>query len=255
MAHLSSRANYFAGFQSRVAGVATVVRRSLFRSTLRSLLLTWITLSVPAAWATAVQSVTTLVISNPSGPNPSVSYQVPVTLTATVTDGVNPVTSGMVLFCDASATVCENNSALGLVQLTSPGATATLKIGSGALGVHKYMAVYQANNNYSSSTSNTVSYTVVGKYASTTTIGSTGTVGAYTLSGTVAGIGSVFIGPTGNVSFLDTSAGNNQLGQEPLGASVLSTDVFGGARFSVCHRDEHHTEAIGGDCVGLSECR
>jgi hypothetical protein len=220
MPYLYSCANFIFGYQSRVA---KVVSRTFFRSTLRALLVAWITMSVPAAWAAAVQTVTTLVISNPSGPNPSVSYQVPITLTASVTDGVNPVTSGLVLFCDASAAVCENNSALGLVQLTSSGATATLKVGSGALGVHKYMAVYRANNNYLSSTSNTVSYTVIGKYASTTTIGSTGTVGAYTLSSTVAGIGSVFLGPTGNVSFLDTSAGNNVLGSEALGASVLST--------------------------------
>ena len=71
------------------------------------------------------------------------------------------------LFCDATATVCENNSALGLVQLTAPtssnpNSTATLKLGSGPLGIHSYKAVYQANNLYSTSTSNTVSYTVQG---------------------------------------------------------------------------------------------
>jgi hypothetical protein len=87
MPYLYSCANYIFGYQSRVA---KVVSRILFRSTLRALLLTWITMSVPAAWAAAVQTVTTLVISNPSGPNPSVSYQVPITLTASVTDGVNP---------------------------------------------------------------------------------------------------------------------------------------------------------------------
>ena len=44
----------------------------------------------------------------------------------------------------------------------NPTSTATLKLGSGPLGNHSFKAVYLANNLYTSSTSNTVSYTVAG---------------------------------------------------------------------------------------------
>src|SRR6476620_255591 len=69
----------------------------------------------------------------------SVPYKTPITLTATVTANGSPVTSGLVLFCDAAATHCENNSSLlAMVQLTSSSATAVVKIGSGPQGVHSY---------------------------------------------------------------------------------------------------------------------
>jgi hypothetical protein len=165
----------------------------------------------------ASPTVTTLAISATSVP-----YKSPITLTATVTSTGAPVMAGLVLFCDATTPICENNSALGLAQLTFPGATAKLKLGSGPLGVHSYKAVFRANSAYTASISNTVSYTVNGTYSSTTAIGSTGTVGNYTLSGTVAGIGSGLSGPTGNVSFLDASVGNNLLGTQPLGSASLS---------------------------------
>ncbi|WP_035348106.1 Ig-like domain repeat protein [Edaphobacter aggregans] len=174
-------------------------------------------LAAPGAFATTA-TTTTLSISSTSVP-----YKTPITLTATVTAGGSPVTSGLVLFCDATAPFCENNSSLlGMVQLTASSATAVVKIGSGPQGVHSYKAVYRANNTYSSSTSNTVSYTVQGTYASKAALASSGSVGSYTLAATITGIGSVQVGPSGTVSFLDTSAGNNVLGTQALGAPVLS---------------------------------
>ena len=171
----------------------------------------------PAAHATTATS-TALNISSTSVP-----YKTPITLTATVTANGSPVTSGLVLFCDASATYCENNSSLlAMVQLTASSATAVVKIGSGPQGVHSYKAVYRANNTYSASTSNTVSYTVQGTYSSATALASSGSVGNYTLAATVTGIGSVQVGPSGTVSFIDTSAGNNVLGTQALGTPVLS---------------------------------
>lgn len=159
----------------------------------------------------------------------TVPYKTPIILTAKVTSGGSPVTSGLVLFCDSTAVYCENNSALATVQVTSPGATAVVKIGSGPLGVHSYKAVYRANNSYASSTSNTVSYTVQGTYSSVTTIASSGSVGNYTLATTVAGVGSLTVGPTGSVSFLDTSAGNSVLGTQPLSTAVLTTKFVSAA--------------------------
>lgn len=143
-------------------------------------------------------TTTTLTISSTSVP-----YKTPITLTAKVTAGGSPVSSGLVLFCDASAPVCENNSALlAQVQLTSATATAVVKIGSGPLGVHSYKAIYRANSTYDTSASDPVSYTVAGIYGSSTALASSGTVGDYTLASTVTGVGAITSpGPSGTVSF------------------------------------------------------
>ena len=233
MIRSSSRAIHFPG--TKVVGIHTggptgfsaciarCINRLRSRRILRPALLTWCALVAPAAWAQS-PTATALAISSTSVP-----YESPIVLTATVTSGGAPVTAGLVLFCNASAPVCENNSALGLAQLTSstaasPG-TATLKVGSGPLGTHSYKAVFRPNHLYASSTSNTVSYSVVGTYASQSSLASSGSVGNYTLNATVTGVGSIFIGPTGTVSYLDTSAGNHLLGTSSLGTATLS-DAF-----------------------------
>ncbi len=175
---------------------------------------------VPAARAaTPIDTTTTLAISSNSVP-----YRTPIILTATVTETISgsPVSAGFVLFCDATATFCENNSALGRVQLTAANATAIVKIGSGPQGIHKYKAVYRANNIYASSVSTPVSYTVQGTDSTTTTIASSGSVGKYTLIGNVTGAGSPLAAPSGDISFIDISAGNKILGKEALGAGVLN---------------------------------
>jgi hypothetical protein len=175
---------------------------------------------VPAARAaTPIDTTTTLAISSNSVP-----YRTPIILTATVTETISgsPVSAGFVLFCDATATFCENNSALGRVQLTAANATAIVKIGSGPQGIHKYKAVYRANNIYASSVSTPVSYTVQGTDSTTTTVASSGSVGKYTLIGNVTGVGSPLAAPSGDISFIDTSAGNKILGTEALGAGVLN---------------------------------
>ncbi|HMH11483.1 MAG TPA: Ig-like domain repeat protein [Edaphobacter sp.] len=183
-------------------------------------LLLLLTMLVPGAHAITA-TTTTLTISSISVP-----YKTPIILTATVTaTGGAPVTAGFVLFCDATATFCENNTSLGRVQLTAANATAVVKIGSGPLGIHSYKAVYHANNTYESSVSNKVSYTVQGTYSTTTTILSSGSVGNYTLMGNVTGIGSLLAAPGGNISFLDLSAGNKILGTQILNAGVVS-EVF-----------------------------
>jgi hypothetical protein len=163
----------------------------------------------------------------------SVPYQTPITLTATVTSSGSPVSAGIVLFCEATAIFCENNSALGIAQLTHPGATASVKLGSGPIGNHSYKAVYRANNLYSSSLSNTVTYAVTGTHQSTTSLASTGTPGSYNLTGTVNGLGMLSTGPTGSISFLDTSNGNNLLGTENLVVSTLATTFSQKSPFAI----------------------
>jgi hypothetical protein len=190
--------------------------------------LAMMTTIVSAAFAAPALTSTTLAISATSVP-----YQTPIILTATVTSGGSPITAGIVLFCEATAKFCENNSALGVAQLTSSGSTASVKIGSGPIGNHSYKAVFRANKNYVASTSNTVTYSVTGTYASTISLTSTGTIGNYTLAGTVAGIGSLTTGPTGVISFLDASVSNKVLGTENLVVSTLSTTFIQNQPFAI----------------------
>src|SRR6202040_1911185 len=143
------------------------------------LVLAMVTAITSAAFAAPAPTQITLAISATSVP-----YQTPIILTASVTSGGSPITAGMVLFCEATAAFCENNSALGVAQLTFPGATASVKIGSGPIGNHSYKAVFRANNLYASSESNTVTYSVTGTYASSLTLTSAGSIGNYSLTGT-----------------------------------------------------------------------
>jgi hypothetical protein len=190
--------------------------------------LAMVTAITSAAFAAQAPTQTTLAISATSVP-----YQTPIILTATVTSGVSPITAGVVLFCEATAAFCENNSALGVAQLTFPGATASVKIGSGPIGNHSYKAVFRANKNYATSTSNTVTYAVTGTYLSTISLTSTGSIGNYTLGGSVAGVGSITAGPTGTISFLDASVGNKVLGTENLVVSTLSASFSQNQPFAI----------------------
>src|SRR5260370_38238385 len=192
------------------------------------LVLTMVTAIASAAFAAPAPTQTTLAISATSVP-----YQTPIILTAHVTSGGSPITAGTVLFCEATATFCENNSALGVAQLTFPGATASLKIGSGPIGNHSYKALFRANKNYAASTSNTVTYAVKGTYLSDISLTSTGSVGNYTLAGSVGGVGSIATGPTGTISFLDASVGNKVLGTENLVVSTLSASFSQNQPFAI----------------------
>jgi Bacterial Ig-like domain (group 3)/FG-GAP-like repeat len=191
------------------------------------LVLAMVMTMVSAGFAQQAATATSLAISATSVP-----YQTPIILTATVTSS-SPVTAGLVLFCEATAIFCENNSALGVAQLTFPGATASVKLGSGPIGNHSYKAVFKANSSYSSSLSNTVTYGVTGTHTSNVSLTSTGIIGNYTLQGTVHGLGLLTTGPTGKISFLDTSNGNNVLGTENLVVSTLSTTFVQNQPFAI----------------------
>jgi hypothetical protein len=207
-----TRLSHSSPYSSILSSIGTYCAKAFF-------VLAMATTIVSAAFAQA-PTATTLAISATSVP-----YQTPIILTATVTtpDSLgSPITSGLVLFCEATAKFCENNSALGVAQLTFPGATASLKLGSGPIGNHSYKAVFRGNKSFATSTSTAVNYSVTGTYLSTISLTSTGPIGNYTLAGTVAGVGSTTRGPTGTISFLDASVGNNLLGTENLVLSTLS---------------------------------
>ncbi|MGB2628553.1 MAG: FG-GAP-like repeat-containing protein [Candidatus Acidiferrum sp.] len=144
-----------------------------------------------------------------------------VTLTASVTAGVVPVTTGTVVFCNSLAKYCEDSSIIGTAQLTSSG-TAVIKIRPG-IGSHSYSASFTAiPSTYLGSLSSAQSLTVTGIFPTRTTVSSAGTVGNYTLTGRVTGAGSLTLAPTGTLSFADTTNGNFLLGSATLGPATLT---------------------------------
>lgn len=150
--------------------------------------------------------------------DPVVSYRTPVTLTATVTTSGAAVNPGLVKFCDASSSFCEDTALLGTAQLQSNG-TATLKK-SLPVGLHAVYAVFAGTQASAASSSRPQSVVVY----STTKLVSTTALAAPTsdspqLTATVTGYGTPRL--TGGVSFRDAATGRN-LGTASLSSSVLN---------------------------------
>jgi hypothetical protein len=153
----------------------------------------------------------------------TVSYESPVALTAAVTiPSGGSVGVGQVIFCDASASICNPVLSLATAQLTSNG-TATVHLPPGTIGTHSYTAIFLGQTELLASTSAAQTVTVTGAYSSSTTIASSGSAGNYTLTGMVAGLGSPTLAPTGSVTFTDaTNTANPTLGTAPLGTPTLA---------------------------------
>jgi len=172
-------------------------------------------------WGVPPSTATTLTMSSGRAQVTSVPPGSVVTLTATVKARTNPVATGQVSFCDASASQCTDIHLLGTVALTS-GGTAIFKFVPGA-GMHSYKAVFMQDGYGLNSSSSALTLTVGPApsvvYSDTEAISATGYPGDYSLTATVVGYGGS-APPTGNVSFLDTSFGNKALATAPLGPST-----------------------------------
>ena len=166
-----------------------------------------------------------------------------VTLTASVTANGVAVSPGQVTFCDAAATRCEDAAVLGTAQLTSKG-SASIKLILG-IGTHSIKAVFAGTTADIGSTSSAQSLIVTGKHSSATTIAASGNPGSYALTATVKGTGDISVGPSGKVSFLDTSDGNAVLGTAPLGASTLSQALVGPISYVIGPGDTAPAVAVG----------
>lgn len=138
-------------------------------------------------------SSTRLTISPPSAEHAHAS------LTAAVTSNGKPVAPGLVVFCRATAKYCEDTAVLGQAQLTSAG-TATLHLVL-PVGNYKIRAVFKGTNGVAGSSSATRDITVIGKFATATTLSATGGPGNYSVTGTVTSFD--YPDPTGEVSFKD----------------------------------------------------
>jgi FG-GAP-like repeat/Bacterial Ig-like domain (group 3)/Chitobiase/beta-hexosaminidase C-terminal domain len=180
--------------------------------------------SIPL-WGLLPATTTTLSVTSGGSTVTSVTPGTAVLLSAQVNAGTTPVTAGQVNFCDASAPHCTDIHILGSAALSSSGtATFTFVPGSGA---HSYQAQFIEDGFGLASASNVASLTVgpapAPVYSDTAAITiSGGAPGDYSLTATVTGYGGP-ASPTGNVSFVDTSFGNNVLGTAALGPGTLGT--------------------------------
>ncbi len=138
---------------------------------------------------------------------------------ATVVASGTPVHPGQVRFCDARATSCTGSGLLGVAALQADG-TASLPVRLG-LGAHIVRAVFAGTTSQLTSTSPTSTVTITGNRATSTTLASSGSTGAYTLSATVSATGSA-TGPSGSISFQDTSNSNAVVGTAALGSSAIN---------------------------------
>jgi Bacterial Ig-like domain (group 3)/FG-GAP-like repeat len=177
--------------------------------------------SIPL-WGLLPATSTTLSVTAGGSPVTSVTPGTAVLLTARVTVGTTPVTSGQVNFCDASAPHCTDVHLLSTDAVDSNG-TATYKFIPGP-GAHSYQARFVEDGFGLASASNIASLTVGPApspvYSDTTALWLNGGFpGDYSLIATVVGYG-VPASPTGNISFLDTSFGNNVLATASLGTGV-----------------------------------
>jgi subtilase family serine protease len=155
---------------------------------------------------------TSLSLTSSGTPITSVHLGTTVTATTTVAAGSTSLTTGQVIFCDATAPYCDSINRLGSAQLTSLG-TAVLRFVPG-IGSHSIKAVFISSNGNAASASAPSNLMVTASLPTTTTITQAGSVGNYTLTANVSGEGA--IAPTGTISFVDAT-NNQQLAQAAVG--------------------------------------
>ncbi len=200
--------------------------------------------SIPL-WGLLPATSTTLSLTSGGSPVTSVAPGTVVLLTAHVTVGTTPVTAGQVNFCDASAPHCTDIHIIASSALNNSG-TATFKLIPGP-GAHKYQAQFVEDGFGLASASNIASLNVGPApspvYSDTAAITLNGTPGNYSLTATIIGYGGP-AAPTGSVSFVDTSFGNNVLATAALGAGahgngwlISQTPAMGGNALSEVTED------------------
>jgi trimeric autotransporter adhesin len=179
--------------------------------------------SVSAAAQTKTATTTALAVTSSSSAVTTIAIGAPITLTASVSAGTTAIKTGQVEFCDATAPHCTDIHVLGLAQLTTAGtASVTLRP---PVGAHQYKAVFVGTTAYATSASSSSALSVTGVYPSVTNITPTGAAGNYTLTATVSASARSLPGPTGSVSFIDTTSNNAVLAQAALGTPTLAPSL------------------------------
>ena len=153
----------------------------------------------------------------------SVTSGTPVTLTAAVISGGKPVTPGIVTFCNAASSACQNSAVLGTANLTGNG-TASLTLTPG-IGSYSIKAVFAGTVSGLSSASASQTIAVRSLHATTATLTDSVVAGRYTLTAVVKGSG--VQAPAGNVSFSAASlTGSITLGIAALGKGTAPALSF-----------------------------
>ncbi len=177
------------------------------------------------AVATAAPTTTTLTITSSGSAVSTVASGTVVTLTATVTAGTTPVTTGRVNFCDASAKYCEDIHILASAQLTRAGnAIVNFRTGTGS---HSLKAVFVGTTTYATSASAASPLTVSAPTAPLPTI-TLLTDGVATVQGNQPIPNGGSLGPappTGTLSFVDTNNANFLLATVQLAPNALQLDL------------------------------
>jgi hypothetical protein len=176
--------------------------------------------SIPL-WGLLPATSTRLSVTSGGSVVTSVTPGTAVLFTAQVSVGTTPVTAGQVNFCDASAPYCTDIHILGSAALSSSG-TATFKFVPG-VGAHSYQAQF-VEDGFGLASASSIASLNVGPapspvYSDTAAISLNGAPGDYSLTVTVTGYGGT-ASPTGTVSFVDMSFGNNVLATASLGTGI-----------------------------------
>ena len=150
-------------------------------------------------------------------------------MTAVVSQGAVPLTSGTVTFTDSFNS---SQHVLGTVQVQSTrgiAGTAILQKMLGGIGAHSITATFNQTKLFNSVTA-VQPVNVTGFYPTVTSLTQTGgSVGNWSLLTTVTGVGSKSLSPTGNISILDTSNGNYPLGTTGLGVGTIAQQFVAGS--------------------------
>ena len=152
----------------------------------------------------------------------SVAPDTAVTLTASVSSSTSGTIRGQVLFCNASAALCEGPAILGSAWVITSGSaagTASIHRTFGP-GSYSIQAVYQGTNIYAASMSTAATLTVSGSLPTTTTVSASSTSGTYTLTGDIFAAGTT--APTGTATFFDVTT-NTQLASVALSSGTETT--------------------------------
>jgi hypothetical protein len=186
---------------------------------------------------------TTLAIS----PSPTIATGNSVTLTARVSSSGAPVHPGVVLFCNAKASHCEDSAILGSAQLTAAG-TASLPLRLSP-NTYSIKAIFRGTPHSAtpreSSTSATQTLTVTGLAPSSVNpVTASQSSGCYKLSATVIGFGTSPL--TGTVAFNDTVLHGTPL---TLGTASINTSPTGAqlSPFAISSYPNNFLQLISGD--------
>ena len=183
-------------------------------SALKTFVVFALSLPLPVRILAVTPAPTTTVLT--VSPANTVSAGSLVSFRASVSSGGNAVSRGLVLFCNAEATYCEDLNILGQAQLTSDGSASINLILP--IGPHNIRAQFRGTTSYAASTSPSQSVNLTGGYPTTTTI-SAAQSAPLSLTGTVTSYGQT--APTGSVLFRDTANHNLPWSTDSLGTSSL----------------------------------